>query len=167
MPKIIENLPQRLLEQTKLLVEESGFGAVTIRAVADHCGVGVGTVYNYFESKDALVQAFLLEQWRAQIQELWAVCAAARTPEEVMGLMHRDLVSFGTRHPDVATEEALGMLCNPKGEFHGILVKHLSKPLLRFCDSSYAAEFIASSLVQQTLSGVPFEQSSALLRKLF
>lgn len=31
MPKIIENLPQRLLEEARRQVEESGFAAMTIR----------------------------------------------------------------------------------------------------------------------------------------
>ena len=34
MPKIIENLPQRLLEEARRQIETSGFSAMTIRSVA-------------------------------------------------------------------------------------------------------------------------------------
>ena len=64
MPKIIENLESRLMEEAKRQIEESGYGAVTIRSVAKGCGVGVGTVYNYFPSKDDLVASFMLADWK-------------------------------------------------------------------------------------------------------
>ena len=53
MPKIIENLESRLIEEAQKQIEEAGYSAVTIRSVAKACGVGVGTVYNYFPSKEA------------------------------------------------------------------------------------------------------------------
>ena len=59
MPKIIENLENRLISEAKKQIAEAGYNAVTIRSVAKACGVGVGTVYNYFESKEALLAAFM------------------------------------------------------------------------------------------------------------
>ena len=53
MPKIIENLDQRLKEEARRQIRESGYSAMTIRSVAAACGVGVGTVYNYYPSKEA------------------------------------------------------------------------------------------------------------------
>ena len=46
MPKIIENLETKLIEEAKKQFETSGYSALTIRSVAKACGVGVGTVYN-------------------------------------------------------------------------------------------------------------------------
>ena len=48
MPKIIKNLESKLLEEARRQILEFGYGAVTVRSVAAACGVGVGTVYNYF-----------------------------------------------------------------------------------------------------------------------
>ena len=45
MPKIIENLEDRLIQEARRQIAESGYGATTIRSVAKGCGVGVGTVY--------------------------------------------------------------------------------------------------------------------------
>ena len=50
MPKIIENIREKILEEAKCQVMESGYASMTIRSVANACGVGVGTVYNYFKS---------------------------------------------------------------------------------------------------------------------
>ena len=63
MPKIIENIREKLLEEAKRQVSESGYSSMTIRSVATACGVGTGTVYNYFPSKDMLVASFMLEDW--------------------------------------------------------------------------------------------------------
>ena len=59
MPKIIENLREQLLEETKKQILDRGYANTTIRSVAKACGVGVGTVYNYFESKEMLVASFV------------------------------------------------------------------------------------------------------------
>lgn len=41
MPKIIENLPQRLLEKARCQIEESGYSAMTIRSMASGCGAPI------------------------------------------------------------------------------------------------------------------------------
>ena len=51
MPKIIENIREKLLIEAKKQVMENGYSSMTIRSVATACGVGTGTVYNYFPSQ--------------------------------------------------------------------------------------------------------------------
>ena len=63
MPKIIENIREALLVEAKRQIAERGYQNTTIRSVAKECGVAVGTVYNYFKSKDMLIASFILEDW--------------------------------------------------------------------------------------------------------
>ena len=84
MPKIIEDLENRLIAEAKKQVEEQGYGAVTIRSVAKSCGVGVGTVYNYFTSKDALLAAYILEGWKKCMATIQETSSATQNPEPVM-----------------------------------------------------------------------------------
>lgn len=45
-------------------VRRQGWEAVNVRAVASACGVAVGTLYNYFPSRDALVAASVESVWK-------------------------------------------------------------------------------------------------------
>ena len=85
MPKIIENLENRLLAETEKQIREVGYSTMTVRSVAKACGVGVGTVYNYFASKDALVAGFMLEDWQRCIGAIEAAGMEAGSAEPVGG----------------------------------------------------------------------------------
>ena len=81
MPKIIENLEQKLIEEAQKQVAQSGYGAFTIRSVAKACGVGIGTVYNYFQSKDELLAAFLLDDWQKCMSAIVSASEQSASPE--------------------------------------------------------------------------------------
>ena len=51
MPKIIENVREQLLAETKRQIAENGYEKTTVRSVAGACDIGVGTVYNKFSQK--------------------------------------------------------------------------------------------------------------------
>ena len=56
MPKqFIEK--EAIVKRAYALAQADGLRAVNVRAVADACGVAVGSIYNYFPSKDDLVAA--------------------------------------------------------------------------------------------------------------
>ena len=40
-----------ILKASRALIQQNGWAAVNIRAVAAACGVSVGCIYNYFASK--------------------------------------------------------------------------------------------------------------------
>jgi AcrR family transcriptional regulator len=58
---------ERILQALADEIVESGLTALAIPAVAERAGVSLRTVYNYFESKEALVDA--LAPWAAQRTE--------------------------------------------------------------------------------------------------
>ena len=70
MPVGLEKKLERrasVLATARRLIAERGYAGVTIRDLADACGVSVGTLYNRFESKDHLLAAAVEELFRAQI----------------------------------------------------------------------------------------------------
>src|SRR3954449_7210470 len=65
---------QRLIDAAREVFAERGLDA-TLDDIADHAGVGVGTAYRRFPSKDDLIDA-LFEQELAGIVELAEAAAA-------------------------------------------------------------------------------------------
>ena len=167
MPKIIENLPQRLIEEARRQILSSGYSALTIRSVAKACGVGVGTVYNYYPSKDALVAAFLLEDWNQCISSIASISHTAQTAEPVLQAIHENLSTFTARHQAIFRDEsAAAGFSGSFGRYHGLLRSQLSAPLLKFCPDPFTADFLAESLLVWTVSGKSFQEIYSVIKKL-
>ena len=54
---------EEILKTSRELIQREGWSAINIRSVAAACGVSVGSIYNYFESKAALVSATVESVW--------------------------------------------------------------------------------------------------------
>ena len=54
---------EEILKTSRVLIQQNGWEAVNIRAVAAACGVSVGCIYNYFGSKTELVSAAVESIW--------------------------------------------------------------------------------------------------------
>ena len=65
MPKIIEGIRDSILTSARNQLRENGYSALSLRGVANECGIAVGTTYNYFNSKEALADAVVMEDWEA------------------------------------------------------------------------------------------------------
>jgi len=168
MPKIIENLENRLIEEAKKQIEEVGYGGMTIRSVAKGCGVGIGTVYNYFPSKEALVATFLLGDWNGCVSAIEAVSVVAEFPEPVVRCMYDQLLGFASRHQAIFRDEsAAAGFAGSFGRYHGLLRKQLAAPVRKFCESDFAADFIAEALLTWSMAGKSFEEIYQMIGKLF
>lgn len=55
---------EEILKTSRKLIQQQGCSALSIRSVAAACGVSVGSIYNYFDSKAALVSATVESIWR-------------------------------------------------------------------------------------------------------
>ena len=168
MPKIIENLEQRLIEEARTQIEEAGYSAMTIRSVAKACGVGVGTVYNYFPSKEALAAAYLLADWKQCIAAVQAVSADSRHPRPVAQCIYDQLTAFSQRHLALFRDETAAASFSGSGSrYHGMLRIQLAQPLQKFCSSAFAAEFLAEALLTWTMAGKTFDEIYGMMEKLF
>ena len=55
---------EKILQTGRILIREEGWSAMNIRTVAALCGVSVGSIYNYFDSKAAFVGDVVESIWR-------------------------------------------------------------------------------------------------------
>ena len=167
MPKIIENLPQRLLDEARRQVEESGFSAMTIRTVAKSCGVGVGTVYNYYPSKEALVASFMLSDWKVCVTSIEDVAAQSQSLEPVLRAIYEKLRFFMDRYDPVFRDEAAASsYTGSTSRYHSVLRSQLAGPIGKFCRDTFTAEFIAEAMLSWTVAGKDFDELKAVLLRI-
>ena len=168
MPKIIENLKDRLIAEAEKQIEESGYGAVTIRSVAKACAVGVGTVYNYFPSKEVLIATHLLVDWKLCVDTITYTAESATDPKPVLQCVYQQLVRFADRHKAIFRDEAAAAsFAGSFSQYHDRLRSQLASPLRKFCDSDFTAQFVAESLLTWSMAGKSFDEIYEILKKLF
>lgn len=168
MPKIIENLENRLLEEARRQIGELGYSGMTVRSVAKGCGVGVGTVYNYFPSKDALLATYMLADWKACMDVIDRASETSDRPEAVVACISSQLCAYAREHESIFRDA--GAAANFAGSFsryHSLLRSQLAKPLEKFCAESFAPEFIAEALLTWTMAGKDWQEIHAMVAHLF
>lgn len=168
MPKIIENLKDRLLFEANRQMEQGGYESVTIRSIAKGCGVGVGTVYNYFPSKEVLIATLLLEDWQGCLAKIQAVAVHAEAPRPVLQCIYTQLMDFSSRYEATfRSEAAVAGFAGSFSRYHKLLRSQLAEPLQKFCNNDFCAQFIAESLLTWSIAGKSFDEIYEILKKLF
>lgn len=164
MPKIIENLTQRLLEETRAQCEELGYSAMTIRSVAKGCGVGVGTVYNYYPSKDALIAAVVMTDW---VECMKPTLVQHENLEEALRSGYDGLRSFIGKNERLFRDEGAMMLFSGSGsQYHKLVCKELEHLILPYCSDDFTVRFIAEAMTTWATEGVDFETLCPILLRL-
>ena len=170
MPKILENVREQLLNEAKAQIARAGYAKTTIRSVAQACGIGTGTVYNYFSSKEMLIASFMLEDWENCLARVKA--ASAEDPEAYLQTLHEAILSFARDHTALFQDQEAGKtFAAVFPSRHARLraqVAALVMPVVKNLpeDPEFVAGFIAESLLTWTLAEVPFEKLYSQLRKL-
>ena len=58
------HIKEEILKTSRELIRQQGWSSVSIRSVAAACGVSVGSIYNYFDSKAALLSETVSSVWQ-------------------------------------------------------------------------------------------------------
>jgi len=97
--KPLDDKRAKLLEAALELFETRGFDAVAVPEIAAKAGVAVGTVYRYFETKDALVNA-LYRQWKgAYNAAVLAPLPPGLRPREIFSRYWNRMMLFARSYP--------------------------------------------------------------------
>lgn len=92
-----------ILGESARLFSECGLSATTIREIADAVGLNSGTLYHYFNSKDAIFSEILMVFLTDLVEGYDTVLAGAGTARERLTLMVRVSLEVADQHP-YATE---------------------------------------------------------------
>lgn len=167
MPKIIKNLETRLIEEANRQIDEVGYGATTIRSIAKACGVGVGTVYNYFTSKEELIAIYLLKDWNGCMTAINAVSAYSDSPAPVLRCIYDQLCQFSRRHENIFRDEgATSVFAGSFSRYHTLLRRQLAQPLQKFCTDEFTRDFVTEALLTWTMAGKSFDEIYGVICKV-
>ncbi|HTO39980.1 MAG TPA: TetR/AcrR family transcriptional regulator [Rhizomicrobium sp.] len=90
---------ERLLAAALLLFERRGFDGVAVPEIARAAGVATGTVYRYFATKEALVNALYLRWKTAYNATVLAPLDAQASPREMFATYWQRMTDFAQSHP--------------------------------------------------------------------
>ncbi|MBQ8040237.1 MAG: TetR/AcrR family transcriptional regulator [Lachnospiraceae bacterium] len=174
MPKVIENIKEKLLVEARKQVMEQGYSAMTIRSVAGACGVGVGTVYNYFSSKDMLVASFMLEDWQNCMEKIQDCSEKQTEPQAILKCVYDELKRFSKEYASLFQDKDAGIrFANVFPQRHEQLRSQIAGALKSVCknqkkaDVDFLTEFIAENMLTWTLANRTFEEIGSVLLQLF
>ena len=165
MPKIIENVKEQLLNEAKKQIKERGYAATTIRSVASACGVGVGTVYNYFESKEMLIATFVYDDWKTHLADMQRL--PANEPHKLLKGIYDSLRAFADKNEKLFSDaDAAKLVASGSSERHRLLRGQIAKFILPICKEGFKSEFIAESLISWSTENAEFEEVYSILEKI-
>jgi AcrR family transcriptional regulator len=94
MPKKLENMKETILDDARKILKNDSYDTLTIRRVAADCQIAVGTVYNYFPSKEILAASIMLEDWQKTLAEIQKKTAKTDSLSKAMKITYQQILSF-------------------------------------------------------------------------
>lgn len=98
MPKVINNLRKEIILQSEKILFEKGYQHFTMREAANRCGIAVGTLYNYFSSKDELIGYILFNDWQIILTSMRKKCENAKNIEEALESLYQGIMNFSEKY---------------------------------------------------------------------
>ena len=169
MNKVVTS-KEEIMDVSRRLVLEKGIASLSMRAIAEACGVAVGSIYNYFPSKAELLSAAIGSVWEEIFRPFYEREAFGSFTECVSAL-------FGTirdgneRYPGFFTVHALNFASSDRKKGKEVMTRYLSALEGRLADALRQDENIREGVFgeifsEEVFAGYVFElMLSIFLRK--
>ncbi len=174
MPKLIENIQETILEAAKCELLESDYSGFTIRTVAKKCGIAVGTIYNYFPSKDILAASVMLKDWNEALSAMRQGSCKSGTITEGLHAIYKEIEKFSSVYREVWSQYSFtGKFASEYSERHNLLLNQLTEIihplLLRFdaAEDKFLENFVAENLLLAAMKQSNFQSLAALFDRIF
>ena len=90
-----------IVEATARILEERGHHGFSTNAVAERAGVSIGSLYQYFPSKDAMIGALIVRETTLLVEDIERAAAQPSAKEAISGFIAA-CVSHQFRRPQLA-----------------------------------------------------------------
>ena len=150
----------RFLQETLRLFYEKGYKATTMRDIARALNIEAATIYNYVDSKQALLDGFLFEIANKFLSGITDIEASSYSPVDKIKALVRLNVRLTTEHPhkvgllvgewkhleEVRQAEFLENRQQYESKFSGIIKAGIAAGEIRDMDEEVAMHAILSSI---------------------
>ena len=94
MPKIIDNIEQKIYENALALFAARGYNQVSMKDVAEASGIAVGTLYNYYSNKMDLFLNVFEEHINQVYTKLREIIEKDKEPVEFITVLYDEFVKI-------------------------------------------------------------------------
>ena len=108
MPKVIPGLKEGILKCADEILSKGEFDKFSIRGIAKECGIAVGTLYNYYSSKDDILKAVIDSHMQKMLDAIDEKCAEAKSITDGLCYICEGVRAFSEKHPEVWVSSVLG-----------------------------------------------------------
>lgn len=171
MPKKIENIQSKILSKGKEILDNGGFDAFNIRALSKECDIAIGTIYNYYPSKENLIANIMLLDWQKEIEKSKNKIKPSFDGYHTIKIIFETVLSF-----QQSCRETWGLSANSdkvQSELSSLLFKELSdlihSTLLYFCVnmSPDPTDFITEILLfESSKEGIQFDDFGPFINRI-
>ena len=124
---------EEILKNSRELIREKGWAAVSIRSVASACGVSVGSIYNYYDSKAELISATVESVW-CEIFHRPQDEAVFQDVQTCVKWMYERMAYGCEQYPGFFTLHSLGFMQEDKADGK----RHMQRFCQRLCQRRFA-----------------------------
>ena len=117
---------EKILKESRDLVASEGLDALSIRKLAKKCDLAVGTIYNYFSSKDDLMISTIESVW----EDIFRIDQATKNGDDFLKYLSDILthISAGTKkYPNFFTIHSLSFKSKALGKAKDSMATYLEK----------------------------------------
>lgn len=92
--KILRKTREDILEDALTFISKEGLEKATLRSLAAHSGVSVGSYYNYFGDKEALLNELMKYYWRDALSNIIREEAPQTSLSELVDWLYNELMVY-------------------------------------------------------------------------
>lgn len=133
---------EAILDAAVALFAERGFHGTAVPLVAERAHVGTGTIYRYFDSKEALVNA-ALQHWKGRLADvLLADADADLAPRARFRTLFHRVVDFALSYPEAVAFMELHHHTSYLDDTSRAVEDRLLQPIYAFVEAAQAVELV-------------------------
>lgn len=169
MNKVVTS-KEEILAVSRKLVLEKGIASLSMRVIAEKCGVAVGSIYNYFPSKAELLSAAIGSVWGEIFMPFYERETFGSFPECV-SVLFETIRAGNERYPGFFTVHALNFASSDKKKGKEAMNRYLAALEGRLAealrqDAQVRAGVFGDIFTEEVFAGYVFElMLSIFLRK--